>query len=435
VTPSAEPSAHRRVVLVLAITQTVGYGVLLYAFPVLLLPVAGSLGISPVVTAGAATASLVAAALAAVPVGRWLDRHGGRGLMTAGSVLGVAALVAWSASTSAWQLYVALGLVGLALAASTYEAAFAVLVAVIGDPASRRRAMLTVTLVAGFASSIFFPLTGVLTDRLGWRAALLCLAGLLAVTAVPGHALAVPNGRSPRTGGRGTGAGVAEAVRDPGFLLATVAFLAHGVAVSAVSTLLVSHLVTAGLAATVAATVSGLLGVLSVAGRVLFTGVSARLGVTAVTAAIFAVQGVGALALPHAGSLTGVVVCVVAFGAGFGVATIARPAILLERYGTVRFATIAAAMSAPAALARAGAPVGAAALGDPEFLSWAGGACLLAACLLAALPRAAAGVSGRPPPRTPGSDPQATASTPSSSSSVRTRRSISSRMGRTASMP
>lgn len=211
---------------------------------------------------------------------------------------------------------------------------------------------------------------------------------MLAVVAVPGHALAVPRGRPPRPGASrsgaavGAGVGVRVALRDPGFWWATVAFVAQTVAVSAVGTLLVSHLVAAGHAATVAATVSGLLGVLSVAGRVVFTGVSARLGVATVTAVVFAVQGTGALAMPHAGTLSGAVACVVAFGLGFGVATIAKPAFLLERYGTLRYATIAAAMAAPLALARAGAPLTAAAVGDPLFLTCSGAACLLAAVLL-----------------------------------------------------
>ncbi|AEG43013.1 MFS transporter [Isoptericola variabilis J7] len=330
-------------VVVLAVTQTVGYGVLLYALPLLLVPVAASLQVSTVVVAGAATT-------------------------------------------------------------------FAVLVAAIDDPARRRRAILGDTLVAGFASSIFFPLTGLLADRLGWRTALLCLAGLLAVVAVPGHALVVPGGgpraaRVPDGGARlrpdtassgasgarhgvGAGVGVREALHDGGFWVATVAFVAQTLAVSAVGTLLVAHLVGAGHGATVAASVAGLLGVLSVAGRVVFSGVSARAGVATVTAAVFAVQGIGALALPHAGGSGAVVACVVAFGLGFGVATIARPALLLERYGSLRYATIAGAMAAPLSLARAGAPLGGAAVGDPAFLTWAGVACLLAAVLLATLRRA-----------------------------------------------
>src|SRR5687768_704574 len=84
----------RRLVAVLAITQTVGYGVLFYAFSVLLLPIAEELRVSTATVTGAGTLSILVGVVAAVPVGRWLDRHGGRALMTLGSVLGVAAVLA-----------------------------------------------------------------------------------------------------------------------------------------------------------------------------------------------------------------------------------------------------------------------------------------------------------------------------------------------------
>jgi hypothetical protein len=64
------------------------------------------------------------------------------------------------------------------------------------------------------------------------------------------------------------------------------------------------------------------------------------------------------------------------------VATIARPAILAERYGTHRYATIAAAMTVPVTLSKAGAPLAAASIGTGRFLPWAGAACLFAAVLL-----------------------------------------------------
>jgi hypothetical protein len=110
---------------------------------------------------------------------------------------------------------------------------------------------------------------------------------------------------------------------------------------------------------------------------------------TTVTAAVFAIQALGAFALPYvAGSLAWAAVCITAFGLGFGVATIARPAILADRYGTGRYATIAATMTAPITLAKAGGPLAAAALGTGRFLTGAAVACLLAAVTLwAARPR------------------------------------------------
>ena len=89
------------------------------------------------------------------------------------------------------------------------------------------------------------------------------------------------------------------------------------------------------------------------------------------------------LALPHLGRSTGgAAVCVIAFGLGFGVATIARPAILADRYGTARYATIAATMTLPITLAKAFAPLAGAALAPDTFLTAAGISCLTSAALL-----------------------------------------------------
>jgi predicted MFS family arabinose efflux permease len=350
---------------------------------VLLVPIAAELHASTAAVTGAATLSILVAAAAAIPVGRWLDRHGGRALMTGGSTLAVAAVLAWSQVQTIGQLYAVFGVIGLAGAASLYEAAFPVLIAAT-EPRQRDQALLAVTIVAGFASSITFPLTGWLLTHHGWRATLLVLACLLAITAIPGHLWAVPARRTHRaTAHRRIGVRVRQALRETRFWLLTVAFVAHAAAVSAVSVLLVAFLRHAGHAATVAATVSGLLGVLSVTGRLATTRLARRYGMTTVTAVVFAVQAAGAAALPHvAGSLAWAAVCITAFGLGFGVATIARPAILADRYGTHRYATIAATMTVPITLAKAGAPLAAAALGVGRFLTWAAAACLLAAALL-----------------------------------------------------
>ncbi|WP_432840162.1 MFS transporter [Dactylosporangium sp. CA-092794] len=376
-----------RLVAVLALTQTVGYGVLSYAFAVLLPPMAADLRVSPAVVAGAYTTSVVTAAAAAVPVGRWLDRHGGRALMTGGSALGVAAVVAWSQVRTAWQLYAVFAVIGVAMAASLYEAAFPVLIAAAG-PAGRDRALVAVTIVAGFSSSVFFPLTGRLLEHLTWRATLLVLAALLAATAVPAHLWAVPGRRAHVAAAHGhAGPPPGEALRDARFWLLAAAFVAQGAATSAVGVLLVAYLRHAGQPATTAATLSGLLGILSVTGRVATAGAARRHGMTAVTAVVFAIQALGAALLPFAaGSVGWAALCVTGFGLGFGVATIARPAVLADRYGAHGYATIAAAMSVPVTLAKAGAPLAGAAIGIGGFLPWVAGACLVAAVLLGAVP-------------------------------------------------
>jgi predicted MFS family arabinose efflux permease len=304
--------------------------------------------------------------------------------MTAGSTLGVVAVAAWSQVHTVGQMYVVFVLIGLASAMSLYEAAFSVLIATT-DRARRDTALLTVTIVAGFASSVFFPLTAALTTAVGWRPTLLILAALLATIAIPGHLITVPDAQTHRVGANTrTGVRVAEALRDNGFWLLGLAFVLHAGAVSAVGVLLVTFLHQAGHAITVAATLAGLLGVLSVSGRLLTTVLARRHGMASITAAVFAVQAAGAAALPHVGrGLAGAAACVTAFGIGFGVATIARPAIVAARYGTAGYATIAGALTFPITLAKAVAPLVAAMLPPAWFLTVAAAACLTASVLLA----------------------------------------------------
>lgn len=372
----------------LALTQTVGYGVLYYSFAVLMRPIAVTLQVSTATVTGAMTGSILAGAVMAIPVGRWLDRHGGRALMTTGSVVATGLLVAWSQVQQVWQLYAVLIGIGVTGAMVLYEPAFAVVVSWF-DATRRPKALLAVTLVAGLASAIFLPLAGFLVDRYGWRTALLVLAVVHGVVTVPLHALVVrksphldPDG--PRPAATHRAAVVRAALGDARFWAMAVAFVAHGAAMTAMTFHLVGLLTDAGHPTTFAATVAGLLGVLSVTGRIVLTGAQRRIRTTTVVAAIFVVQAVAALSLlAVGGSRPGAVAGVVAFGLGFGIASLAAPALLADRYGTVAYATVAGSLAVPTTLARAGAPLGAAALltagGYLPVVVAISGACLVAA--------------------------------------------------------
>ncbi|WP_329428650.1 MFS transporter [Streptosporangium sp. NBC_01495] len=355
-----------RIVVALAITQTVGYGVLYYAFAVFLSPMRRDLGASVSQVTGAFTLAVLVTGLAAPLVGRWLDRHGGRGLMTLGSVAGTLATFAWSRVDNLPALYAVLAVIGLSSAMTLYEPAFAIVVAWF-DPARRSTALLTVTLVAGFASSIFLPLTGLLVDLYGWRTALVFLAVIHAVTTIPLHAffirrppLAEEPGPAEREEAR-SDAGLREAMRGRAFWLLAVAFVAHTGAIAIVAVHLLAYLTELGHSPTFAASVTGLLGILSVTGRLVTTGLHRRFSAAGVTAAVFFLQAVAAALLPVLGrSGVGAVACVITFGIGFGVGTLARPVLLAERYGVTGYATIAGAQALPIMLSKALGPLAAA---------------------------------------------------------------------------
>jgi MFS family permease len=357
-----------RIVAALAVTQTVGYGTLYYAYAVVLRPIAATLGASTTAVTGALTASVLAGAIMAIPVGRWLDRHGGRALMTAGSLTATALLLAWSQVHTIGQLYTVMIGIGVTGAMVLYEPAFAVIVSWFA-PDRRSNALLAVTIVAGFASTIFLPLTGILVEHLDWRSALLVLATIHGLVTVPLHTLVIR--RSPRSPAAPDAppdqshadqrrAAARAATRDARFWILTVTFIAHGSATSTMTVHLVGYLTSRGHPPTFAATTAGLLGVLSVTGRLVLTGARRRVRVTTIVAAIFAVQAVAVLAMPLlAGTRSGAGISVIGFGLGFGVASLATPALLADRYGTTAYASIAGRLAAPVTIAKATAPLAA----------------------------------------------------------------------------
>ncbi len=223
------------IVAAVAVTQTVGYGVLYYAYAVFLTPMATAPHTGTAVVAGALTCSVLASAAAAVPVGRWLDAHGGRGLMTGGSIAATLLVLAWSQIHSILALYLVWTGIGLATACVFYEAAFAVIITWFGQ--RRATALLALTVVAGFASSIFLPLTGHLVERYGWRTAILVLAAIHGLVTIPGHLLIrrPPPGAQTlqphhHTSDDDRRRVVATAVHDPGYWALTIAFLASAAA-------------------------------------------------------------------------------------------------------------------------------------------------------------------------------------------------------------
>jgi predicted MFS family arabinose efflux permease len=376
-----------RVVAALAVTTTVGYGVLTYAFSVLLGPMSHELAISTTTAVGASTTAALVTGLMSIPVGRWLDARGGRGLMTGGSVLAAGAVLGWSQVQNAVQLYGVFVVIGVASAMVLYPPAFAVVVAV-AAPKSRTNAILTVTLVGGLASSIFIPLTGHLVQAYGWRTTLVILAGVLAFISVPLHLVAVPARRAQLSASTAKHEPPGRVLRDPGFWLLAGAFVVHSAALAVISVHLVLYLIRLGHRPATAATLAGLLGLLSVTGRVV-TSVSARwLPMATITALVLAVQGVAIALLPVVGrQIAGAVVCLSLFGLGFGVSSIATPAILLERYGADGFGTISGILTTPVTIAKAGGPLGGAALAEafgygPLILTVAA-ACVTAAVALA----------------------------------------------------
>jgi MFS family permease len=138
------------------------------------------------VVVGAFSVALLVTGLASAPVGRMIDRHGGRWVMTTGSLAGAVLLMALPRVTSASQLYAMCALLGLVMATTLYDPAFAVLGQVFRE--RQRKAITALTLFGGLASTVFWPLTQTLIQRYGWQCALFVLGLLNLLACAPLHA-------------------------------------------------------------------------------------------------------------------------------------------------------------------------------------------------------------------------------------------------------
>ena len=179
-----------RAVMAVGIGQCVNWGVLYYAFAVLLLPVEAELEAERWIVTGAFSLALLVSAIAAPIVGRWSDRDHGARLLQAGGYTAAGLLGVWALFPGVWVLYSVWAGLGLCMAATLYEPAFVVIGRAHEDPAARLRALGVVTLFGGLASTVFLPLTAALVRIGGWRAGVVVLAVLLALSTCVIHAIA-----------------------------------------------------------------------------------------------------------------------------------------------------------------------------------------------------------------------------------------------------
>ncbi|QJY50320.1 MFS transporter [Pseudonocardia broussonetiae] len=345
----------RRVLVVLCITEVTSWGVLYYALPVLAPGIAADTGWSISTVTGAFSLGLVVSAVAGVPAGRWLDRWGPRPVMTGGSVLAVPAVVGIATAPTAAWFVASWALAGVAMAGVLYQPAFAALTRWWGP---RRVAALTgLTLVAGFASTIFAPVTAALAEASDWRRTYLVLAVVLGVVTIPAHLFGL-RGRWPEPpAAEEHHAGPGAIARSRPFVLLVVAIGLGSFASFAVVVNQVPLLVERGLSTTTAAWALGLGGAGQVLGRLGYrlldrtTGVRTRgVAVLATTAAATALLG----ALP--GPTAALVAVAVLAGAARGVFTLLQATAISDRWGSAHYGRLGGLLTAPAMVATALSP-------------------------------------------------------------------------------
>jgi MFS family permease len=354
----------------LAITETISWGIVYYGFTVFITPMETELGWSRSQLTGGFSLALLIAGAMAFPVGTWIDRHGARWLMTIGSILASLLMVAWSQVNDLITFYLVWAGLGVSAAAVLYEPAFAVIA--VWFVRRRSTALAIITFAGGLASTIFVPLSDALLRSFGWRQSILMLGIFLAVTTIPLHALILrrrpadlgllPDGEANAMVLHTTVVhfSLSDALHSRFFWLLTLAFSLAYLAANAIRVHFIPFLIDSGIDASTAAVASGSIGLMQVAGRVVFAPLDTRFSGRVMVAAVFALQAAGMFVLLVGGaSLLTVGVFVVVFGAAYGAQTLARASIIAELFGSSHYGRISSVMALFLTLAGTAAPVGA----------------------------------------------------------------------------
>jgi len=347
------PSSPSRssTVLLLGTTQTLAWASSYYLPAVLADPVSRELGITSTAFFAAFSASLLASAMIGPKVGRTIDNLGGRQVLLLSNGFIAAGLVTMALAHHPIVLWLAWLFLGIGMGLGLYDAAFATLGRIYG--AEARSSITAITLMAGFASTIGWPLSGWGIATIGWRETCLAWAAAHVVIGLPlncclpgaAHAAAPPAETSDPS------------VRwDRPMLLIAFAMASAWMVTAAMAAHLPRLLQTIGATGTEAIAASVLIGPAQVIARIVEAGIlrryhpllSARLATLAhpVAATFLALLGPIAAA-PFA----------VLHGAGNGILTIARGTVPLAMFGPRNYGYRLGLIGAPARMSQAAAPL------------------------------------------------------------------------------
>jgi MFS family permease len=343
--------------------QLVNWGVLFFAFGVLLVPVEETLQAPRWLVAGAFSLALLVSAIAAPLVGRLADRGQGPVVMQAGGLIAAGLLILWAAAPNLLVTYVIWAALGACMAAILYEPVFAIVGRAFADGDTRLRAIATVTITGGLASTVFLPATTFLVTELGWRGAVIVLAAVLALSTLVVSRLVFKDLRFSLQQLRdaissGERAGIAA---DRALNRLVVVFSLSSIANSAVASNIIAALIERQVSPERAAAIGGLLGVMQLPGRALMMNRSFAPGPFQLLVVSFVLQIVGLVAL-IARAQPAMWVGVALFACGAGLTTLARPYLVLHVYGAERAGAVNGVIARGQQLARAAGPVSAAAV-------------------------------------------------------------------------
>ena len=352
------PRSPRAVVLALGTAQAVGWASSFYLPTLLAEPMARDLGTTPPTVFAALSAALLIGALVSPWAGRRIDTGDGRAMLLRAWGLFVAGLATLAAAQGLVTLLLAWTLLGLAMGCGLYDAAFATLVRLYGPAA--RRAISGITLIAGFASTVGWPLTAWMEAHAGWRGAVLGWIALQVLVALP-LLLSLPEApaAAPLAAPPTAGAAAADPATPPPrrgqLMLVALLFVCLGFVSTSVATHLPALLMALGVPLAGAVALAALAGPAQVTARLAELGLLSRF--SPLLAARLAAAGhpaavVVALLLGPAGALPFVLL----HGLGNGLLTIVRGTLPLALFGSIGYGARQGVIALPGRLVGAASP-------------------------------------------------------------------------------
>lgn len=344
-------------VVALGLAQTLAWASTYYLPAMLATPMARDLGVTVPTVFAAFSAALVVSALLGPQAGRAIDRFGGRPVLMATNLVFALGLVVMGLSTGPASLFAALVILGIGMGSGLYEAAFAALVRLWGHDS--RSAITGVTLFAGFASTVGWPLSTYLEVHYGWRSACFAWAALHLCIGLPLNAL-LPREASRSESTSEVPAADAASDHTPHAPLRSTLVLAWVFATTwFISTAMAAHLprlLQAGGASTENAVLVGaLIGPAQVGARLLEFGLLRRLHPLFSARLAAALHPVGVVLLACFG-MPAAVLFGLLHGAGNGILTIAKGTLPLAVFGPHGYGHRQGVLMVPARIAQALAP-------------------------------------------------------------------------------
>jgi MFS family permease len=338
-------------VAAIGLTQTLAWGSSYYLPAILADPIAAGLGVPKSWFFGCFSASLLLQAALGPAIGRVIDRHGGRGVLVLSNLV-LGAGLAWLAlAQGAAGLAGAWVLLGIGMALGLYDAAFAALTALYGREA--RGPITGITLIAGFASTVGWPLSALLNDNFGWRGACLGWAALNLIVCLPINQFLIPR---PATRLPGTASSAAAPPPANGMAVLAFVFGAVGFVTGAMAAHLPRMLEMSGATASAAIAAASLMGPAQVAARLFEFSVLKRLHPLMSTRLALLMHPLGAAVLGIAGAPAAAAFALL-HGAGNGLLTISRGTLPLALFGPAGYGLRTGIIAAPARITTAVAPL------------------------------------------------------------------------------